>query len=66
MTRSTTDWFRSMLSKMEMVDIYQDYYQDVHGAAPTHIDFAKVNRCTMAYELEQLDRVASKQGALVD
>jgi hypothetical protein len=66
MTRANTNWFNSMLSKMDMVDIYQGYYQDVYGSEPTHIDFARVNRCTMASELEKLDHIAAKQGILVD
>jgi hypothetical protein len=47
------DWFTSLHSNQELVNILHDYSQDIHGQA-TWLPLA--GRCTLVNHLENLDR----------
>lgn len=51
------NWFLSMYSTKELIDILFDYYKDVHGVGYGGL---ALERCSVVNELEKLDKLAAK------
>lgn len=56
------DLFNSRLSLTDLVDIYVDAYQQLHGFPPQ--DFMGLNRAGMVDLIERLDEEAQRLGVV--